>query len=110
MSQRQTKSPWYVYGDVDFPLDRVAAQTPRAVHTASRREEGRNRRAEEDRQEAEGPEEVDCTRPNDSRGREAGGVRLREERQGPRMGLLRPRHERREDGRGGPVPALPRPG
>ena len=21
MSQRQTKSPWYVYGDVDFPLD-----------------------------------------------------------------------------------------
>ena len=47
MSQRQTKSPWYVYGDVDFPLDRVAAQTPRAVHTASRREEGRDRRTQE---------------------------------------------------------------
>ena len=53
---------------------RMAAETPRAVHTASRREEGRDRRAEEDRQEAEGPKEVDRARPDGPRSREAGGV------------------------------------
>ena len=41
---------------------------------------------------------------------EADGVRVREGHEGPGVGLLRPCHEQRDDGRDGDIPAVPRPG